>query len=632
LRSERSVGKVAVPRHLKDHIQSIQESLRQTAKRPSRPSAEELAPHVAMLIELGYTDDEINTAFGWEASKRYLRKIKQTAKLDGSGSVLVQSVIAPERLDAEYREMLEFKPEAFIAFYDRFNYQPMPEHCKEWVYEAFENDLLLLNVPPRHNKSTLFAIWWPLWNIVRDRDTQVLVVSATQTLSSRWVGYIASYLSFGEIPQIFGRFKPETQEDGIPWRPSKGEIMVVGRERGVEGAMQYTLLSRSTGSQLLGFEADIIVADDLTSKRVAISPTQRNLEIEWFQEECTSRMNPEGRALVIGQRVHLNDLYGYLGEQVYEYGPRKDEPIWTHIVHPAIEVWPQDENWDDAEVLWPGVWPYERLMKSYALVGGKSAFQTMYQQDPAAGDASLVREEWLEACRDKNRKVGPKWREITPGQEVLPVVRVASLDPSPTMYNGLVIADVVYSRDTFFCVILHIASFKSDWRGIRQSINAAIDTYRPDYFLFEKNIAQYWASGDPFIEELRGKTTVLEHSTSAHNKFDVETGLESLSYDFEMANVRLPYGDHPSAEESRLLETELRTWTREGRIRDDVLMALWFIKFNYKRLIPRQNMVRSFRGGTNRPNQAYRNAQAQQNTLAARDKLRQKRSLLNASR
>lgn len=597
---------VQVPRHLKENVKRIQAEVRENARTPSRPTPGEWAPHVAALIELGYHDSEINAAFGWESTGRYLRKIKQVGRMDGTGTVRVERDAVPrDRLAPEFQAMLDWSPEAFIAFYDRFNYQPMPEHCKSWVRDAFENDLLLLNVPPRHNKSTIFSIWWPVWNLVRNRDTQVLVLSLTDTLSSRWVGYIASILAYGEIPEIFGRFKPEKQDGEIPWRPSRGELMILGRQRGNQGAMQFSVLSRGSGSQILGFEADYIVIDDVTDRKIAQSEVEREKQIDWLHGDVLSRLNPECRVTMIGQRVHLNDLYGYTQELLWEIGPQKDEPLWTSRSYPAVEQWEERDDEDKVivpgKVLWPEVWPYDRLMKSYALVGGKNTFFTMYQQDPVAADATLVREEWLEGCRDYTRKKGVGVVQER-DKSFLPVTRVVSLDPSPTQFNGLVVADVLYSRDQFFSVIVDVKSFKTERnQDLRSELLGVLSTYHPTYLIVEKNIFQYWLRGDPFIEELRSKVTVLEHATSVHSKYDVEMGLESLSYDFETGAVRLPYGDAESKMTSAILESECRNWTREGRLKDDVLMALWFIKFNWRRLTPKHGQPTTFRGHVQKP-------------------------------
>jgi hypothetical protein len=580
-----------LPAGLAEHVKSIKGNL------PSRPSASEYAPHIAMLKELGYTDKEINAAFGWETSMRFLREVKRAGRLDGTGRVKIEPNAVPkEKLDEEYAAMLEWTPEAFISFYNRFCDKPMPDHCREWVSEAFNSELLLLNVPPRHNKSTLFSVWWTVWNLVRDRDFQMLIVSLTDTLSARWVGYIASILANSDVPLVFGRFKPEKMDGELPWQPSRGQLMILGRSRSGGSAMQFSVLSRGAGSQILGFEADGIVADDVTSKRIAVSPIEREKQIEWFQEEVMSRLQPDGRAIVVGQRVHMNDLYGHLRQMTWDYGKEKGDAAWGDISYPAVITWPDEESGIEAEVLWPEVWSFEKLMKRKVIVGGTGPFMTMYQQDPQAADAVLVREEWLEQCRDYDRKVGFGAPVAKDGEAFLPVARVASLDPSPTMYNGLIVADVVSSRDQFFCIIVDIKSFKADWHSIREEITKTIDKYHPTYFIFEKNIAQYWAKGDPFIEELRAKVRILEHTTSAINKFEQETGLESLSYDFETNAIRLPYGSPESRATSEILEKEARNWTREGRLRDDVLMALWFIKSNWRKLTPLNQMPRTFRG------------------------------------
>jgi len=585
------VASVKVPGHLKEHVRSIKENL------PTRPNESQYAPHFAMLSELGYSDAEINAAFGWEPSMRYLRRIKRAGRMDGSATVKVEpSAVAKEKLAPEYQAMLEWTPEAFISFYNRFCDKPMPDHCRDWVQAAFDSELLLLNVPPRHNKSTLFSVWWTVWNLVRNRDHQTLIVSLTDTLSSRWVGYIASILAFGDIPQIFGRFKPEKMDGELPWRPSRGELMIIGRSRGGGSAMQFSVLSRGAGSQILGFEADTIIADDVTSKRIAVSEIERQKQIEWFQEEVMSRLQPDGRAIVVGQRVHMNDLYGHLREMVWDYGREKGTSAWGDISFPAVIQWPDEEAGTEAVVLWPQVWSYEKLMKRKVIVGGTATFMTMYQQDPQGADATLVREEWLEGCRDYDRRVGVGARAEKTEDAFIPVVRVASLDPSPTKYNGLVVADVIYSREQFFAVLIDIKSFKADWHSIRREINQTIDRYNPTYFLFEKNIAQYWAKGDPFIEELRQKVRVMEHTTSAANKYELEAGLESLAYDFEFGNIRMPYKDAESKAVSQILEKEARNWSREGRLVDDVLMALWFIKYNWRRLSPIGHLATTFRG------------------------------------
>jgi hypothetical protein len=551
-------------------------------------------------MEQGYDDKDINKALGWDPSGRNLRKIKRVGKLDGSGTVKVDSKpVDKDKLAPEYQAMLEWNPEAFIAFYNRFAKYPMPDHCRQWVYDAFDHKLLLLNVPPRHNKSTLFAIWWPVWNIVRNRNYQMLIVSATSSLATQWTAYIAANLAYGDIPVIFGRFKPDTMSGEIPWRPSRGQLMVTGRTTPGGTGMQFSVLGLGQGQQVLGFEADGVVGDDMTTRQVAVSETQREAQIEWWEGDVMSRPErpEEGRVIVVGQRVHASDIYGYLQEKVRTFGVNKGKPVYHHIVYPAVLQEPDEAEGIPAKVLWPEKWSYERLMgEVYDEVGGEAAWQTRYQQDPMSASQVLVREEWLERCRDYDRAVGFGAPATKEGEEFLPVARVASLDPSPGKYNGLVIADIVSGRDAFWAFLVDIKSFKSDWHSIRQEVDNIIEKYHPTYFIFEQSVASHWREGDPYIEELRNKVRILEHTTSGASKWDAEMGIESLSFEFEMGRIRMPYKDALSRSTSGLLERELRNWTREGRLRDDVLMALWFIKYNWRKLTPLNKMPRTFRG------------------------------------
>lgn len=551
-------------------------------------------------MEQGYDDKDINKALGWDPSGRNLRKIKRIGRLDGSGTVKVDpKPVARDKLDPEYQAMLEWKPEAFISFYNRFAKYPMPEHCRNWVYDAFEHKLLLLNVPPRHNKSTLFAIWWTVWNIVRNRNYQMLIVSATSSLATQWTAYIAANLAYGDIPVIFGRFKPDTMTGDLPWRPSRGQLMVMGRTTPGGTGMQFSVLALGQGQQVLGFEADGVVGDDMTTRTVAISETQRESQIEWWEGDVMSRPErpAEGRVIVIGQRVHASDIYGYLQEKTRTYGPNKGKAVYHHIIYPAVLQEPDEERGIEAKVLWPEKWSYERLMgEVYDEVGGEAAWQTRYQQDPMSAGEALLKEEWLEGCRDHDRRVGQGVRAERDEDAFLPVVRVISLDPSPSKFNGLVVADIVSSREAFWCHIVDIKSFKSDWGSIRKELIRVIEQYHPNYFISERSTAEHWRKGDPFIEELRQRTRVLEHTTSAANKWDTNMGLESLSFEFEMGRIRLPYKDAESRAVSQILEREARNWTREGRLRDDVLMALWFIKYNWRRFTPIGHLSTTFRG------------------------------------
>jgi hypothetical protein len=247
-------------------------------------------------------------------------------------------------------------------------------------------------------------------------------------------------------------------------------------------------------------------------------------------------------------------------------------------------------DWEKEETLWPEKWGYEELMDVFADVGSQN-FEAMYQQNPLPEGERLAKMAWLlgddthPGCLDYDRSIGTI--RISSKNDDRQRVRVLSLDPSPTKLAGLIVADVPYSRDSFSVEVLEIMHEPMNVRHMLGEINRVLKQYAPvDYFIFEQNAAQRWLLQDPEMERIRDKCMVIPHTTN-RNKGDSVLGTASLALDFEYGRVRLPYGDAESKRSSQLLIDEVMTWP-QGQT-DDVLMALWFIKFNYQRLVPRNS-------------------------------------------
>jgi len=211
----------------------------------------------------------------------------------------------------------------------------------------------------------------------------------------------------------------------------------------------------------------------------------------------------------------------------------------------------------------------------------------MYQQNPLPEGEALVREEWIDGCKDTNRKAGKGTKETDDDRGgIVPVVRVVSVDPSPTRYCGIIVADVPYlpDRDAFYAEIVEIRRGIMGMRQTIEQIQEIIQLYHPDYLIFEHSAFARWLYEDPMLQVIRRHVRVLGHNTGAHSKGDEKMGVNSLTYEFEKGRVRLPWGDPEARNMSELLFREVREFPAGET--DDVLMALWFIKWRYKYLIP----------------------------------------------
>lgn len=540
------------------------------------------APEIELLVNKGYSTPMIAKAV--KLSERRVRELKSV--VTSGGTIIVPDYVPEHKLPPEIQEMLEFTADAFEKFYERFSGYTLPPHAKEWVRQFCENRNLMLNVPPRHMKSSIFSLWIPVWLLCRDRNERILLVSLTKESAKKWVSGIAEQLTANEdIITTFGAFKPSRMGD-TAWRPMAGTLMVQGRAKTT--GVQYSVESRGSNQQILGMEATVCIVDDVTDKKIAESNEARVKQLDWLRGEVLSRIETQksdasGRAVIVGQRLHIHDMYGQLQRQKYERGPREGDPLWHTIRTPAILQWP-DENPDDPEprVLWPDKWTFDELMLTYERVGGHATFSAMYQQEPIAEGEGVFLPEWWNRCRDYDRPGGLGVR-TTKNSAQFPVSRVLSIDPSVRQYHGLVVADVLYDRTQFFPVILEANRWKGTQRSIIHEIQRVLDTYHPDYFVFEDVSFIQWLKEDPFFDELTQRVRVIPHQTG-RNKGDPDMGVESLAREVEFGQLRLPYGDDWGKKMSTALETEANEFPHGATT--DILMALWFIKWNYKRFVP----------------------------------------------
>ena len=493
--------------------------------------------------------------------------------------------------------MLEFSGRGFELFFNHFSGKILPAHAKEWVEEFCDNSNLILNVPPRFAKTTNFGVWVPIWLICADRNAEIISVSKTARFAQRQSAEVAYNLKHNrKLVETFGRFAPEGEKQDVTWRPASGDIMVVGRTRDAQSG-QLTMRAVGLNGHILGMEATTVIIDDVTDASISRSEPQREQLTQWIKEEVLTRLMPGGRAVLIGQRVHYLDIYGELGAETYTRDTetkKRGDPLWTTICHPAVVEWPDEATGSPGVSLWPEERPFDFLMEQYERLGTIS-FDTMFQQNPLPPGSRLVQPEWWDRCRDVDRNgfQGVKLEETEGG--FLPIARVISLDPSPTQFNGLVVADIPYQRNAFNCAIMEAKHWQGGMRSIVNELDRAIEQYHADFLIVEHSTFTNWLHEDPLFQSLSRKLTVIGHNTGK-NKGDAALGLESLGGDVEFARISLPYGDEAGRQMSKLLEDEANVWPNGKH--DDVLMALWFIKWNYKRLIPRGVLPTQMRGSS----------------------------------
>jgi hypothetical protein len=242
---------------------------------------------------LGLRDEGLTTAEiarKLQVSQRYVFMLLNHAVAAEEAAMVytIPDARSEEELPEECKEMLPLTPDAFEKFFNRYSGRVLQAVHKRWVGVALESNRTLINCPPRHAKSTIFSVWFPLWLIARDRNIQILICSQTDKLAKKFTNEIAWHLSYNkELNGDFGRFKPDMGD--WPWRPNQGELLVDGRSRETKSG-DLTVQVRGAGQQILGMEANWIVVDDAVDRQSTKSEDAREKLSEWFHGDvrgCT---------------------------------------------------------------------------------------------------------------------------------------------------------------------------------------------------------------------------------------------------------------------------------------------------------------------------------------------------------
>lgn len=548
-------------------------------------------------------------------SERQVRRILQSGR---ALAAQLRELPVDKDVSDNDAKMLEFSAAGFEAFFNRFSGKKLPTHALQWVQEFIDHRNLMLNVPPRHAKTAIMAIWLPVWLLCINRNEQILIVSQTQSHAINVARSIAAILETNaDLISAFGRFAPDRMGE-VKWAPGSGELMILGRTKEVKQG-DLTIQSRGMEQQILGMEATVVICDDPTNAKIAKSPAQHEEEMRKFREEVLSRIEPAtvggaaGRALVIGQRVAMEDLYYELKEQVWHRGQHKGEPLWYVVTQKML----LNDDFDNPEFLWPTRFDKEELEYIYGRFG-ESTFETMFQQNPRPTGEAAIKQEWVDACKDPNRDAGEGFRE-TSDRAVIPVARVLSIDPSPSEWNASIVADVANMKGNWYCAIVEVKRWKGRGTEFKQVVEQALDDYTIDYIVVEESTFLKWFTEDVWFEELSAKVKVLKHHTGI-NKNDLELGADSLAIDFEMGLIGLPWKGPKAREQSGYLITEALQWPLSRTF--DVFMALWFIKWNRKKLKPRVAVMHdTFAGTVVQPNAAGRAMQAERDRNTKRTRI-----------
>jgi hypothetical protein len=165
---------------------------------------------------------------------------------------------------------------------------------------------LIINMPPRSLKSITASVAFPAFILGHDPSRRIICVSYSGDLTKKHSNDFRAVL---EVPW-YRRTFPNARTG--PYKNSETEIELTARG---------FRLATSIGGTLTGRGGDIIIIDDPLKPDDALSETKRSAANHWFANTLLSRLDDKrtGAIVVVMQRVHMDDLTGFLLSQSDEW-------------------------------------------------------------------------------------------------------------------------------------------------------------------------------------------------------------------------------------------------------------------------------------------------------------------------
>lgn len=225
---------------------------------------------------------------------------------------------------------------------------------------------LCVAMPPRHSKSSMVTLAYPLWLIFRNPDLNILIINNTATLSEKFGIQLREYVK--KYGNLFNVYLSDVKHSSshLMFEDDEGELY--------NGSIR---LQGANGS-ITGQDADYLIIDDPYKGFEDITPSLLEKKIDWFKSMIIQRLEPQTKLIILHTRWHTLDLQGYLKENYNDQ--------YRFLSFPAIS--------DEGEPLWKQRYSIDMLRQKEREMGER-LFQSIYQQKPIDLSSDFFRMETI---------------------------------------------------------------------------------------------------------------------------------------------------------------------------------------------------------------------------------------------
>jgi predicted phage terminase large subunit-like protein len=458
-------------------------------------------------------------------------------------------LIQGEKARRSFKEFVRlFWPvvEPATPFVDGWHVDAVCQHLEALKDGTVRN--VLINIPPRHGKSLLVAVFFPAWLWLHNPSHRFLCSSYSLQLSIRDSVKCRRLIESPLYQKCYGHIFQLTSDEN--------------RKQRFENSERGYRLSTSVESGNLGEGADTLIVDDPNNASEVNSEAERRKVWDWWSGIMSTRMNDpaKGSRLLIQQRLHEEDLSGFVLNA--DKGGN-----WCRLILPLEYQGNRTSNalgWKDPRTI-PGELLSRRipLEEISYLKGslGTSGFSAQYNQTPAPASGEFFRADWFryfEEDQAGNYRLGEKlvaasscWRFAT--------VDLAISTKTTADYTVAGIFDVTADGEL---ILVHMHRGRIEGTKIVPTLKALDQQYRPSYWGIEKVGFQ-----DLILQTARQEGLCVRALKAESDKI---TRSIPLQVKFEAGAVWFPKGKPWLMD----VELELLKFAGEGSTHDDIVDVL----------------------------------------------------------
>lgn len=274
-----------------------------------------------------------------------------------------------------HQERLE---DLFCFSHDLLGYDKLGRLHVSWFDALLKHRCILLLAPPKHFKSTVCTITYPLWRLAEDRDLRCLLVNEVLDNSKGFLREMKGHL------QQNPRFRAKYGEWNLYADAWTEDRILIPRST---IRKEPSLSVASVLGTVVSVHPNLIVVDDPCSNRNTQTPHQRQKVIQWFQRDLLPRLDHGGQIIVVMTRWHTDDLAGWIMSN-----PGYED--WKVINLPA--EWTDDKG--ERHILFPQMFKPEDLDKERARLGTAN-YNCLYLNDPSGQEGSDFKVAWIDSGR-----------------------------------------------------------------------------------------------------------------------------------------------------------------------------------------------------------------------------------------